>query len=137
MYKVFLSLSVCLSLAHACTLRPCEGRVSAAACGWIFYLLRGGASCGPDQCGAGCRPPQAGIHGAVRAAAQDMAKNMRGGGGGPNDIVVGRVRAQLFQPAQFVSKFAHCLCLLVGGLPDSYVCVCVTLCVACTTACVQ
>ena len=40
-----------------------------------------------------------------------------------NDIVAGRVRAQLFQPAQFLSKCAHCLCLLVGGLPDSSLCV--------------
>ena len=40
-----------------------------------------------------------------------------------NDIVAGRVRAQLFQPAQFLSKFAHCLCLLVGGLHDHSLCV--------------
>ena len=56
----------------------------------------GGAGCGPEYdkiCGAGW--------------------------GGPNDIVAGRVRAQLFQPVQFLSKFAHCLFLLVGGLPDS------------------
>ena len=43
--------------------------------------------------------------------------------GGANDIVAGRVRAQLFQPAQFLSKFAHWLCLLVGGLPDRSLCV--------------
>ena len=45
------------------------------AAGWIFYLLRGGAGCGPGYvkiCGAGC---------------------------GPNDTVAGRVRAQLFQPS--------------------------------------
>ena len=54
------------------------------------------------------------IIGAWRAAGQDMAKYA--GRGGPNDIVAGR--AQLFQPAQFLSKCAHCLCLLVGGLPD-------------------
>ena len=38
-------------------------------------------------------------------------------------IVAGRVRAQLFQPAQFLSKLAHYLCRLVGGLPDSSLCV--------------
>ena len=59
------------------------------AAGWIFYLLRGGAGCGPDQCGAG------------RAAGQDMSK-ICGAGCGPNDTVAGR--AQLFQPAQFLSN---------------------------------
>ena len=72
-------------------------------------------------CEPGCGPPWAGIRGAGRTAGQDMAKYA--GRGGPNDIVAGRVRAQLFQPAQFLSHFAHCLCLFVGGLPDSSLCV--------------
>ena len=74
----------------------------------ISHNMLGGAGCGPGYvkiCGAGW--------------------------GGPNDIVAGWLRARLFQPAQFLSKCAHCLCLLVGKLPDS---VCETLCVACTTA---
>ena len=56
------------------------------------------------------------------------------------DIVAGRVLAQLFQLAQFLSKCAHCLCLLVGGLPDSSLCVCVCVCLcvrACVRACVR
>ena len=79
-------------------------------------------------------------YGVVRAAGQTSAvravlraricQNMRGGVGcGPNGTVEGRVRAQLFQPAQFLSKFVHCLCLSVGGLPDSSLCVCVCVCV--------
>ena len=47
-------------------------------------------------------------------------QNMRGG---LNDIVAGRVRAQLFQPAQFLAKCTACLCLFVGGLLDSSLCV--------------
>ena len=82
-----------------------------------LYLLFVAGRCGlrarPVRCGLGCEPQQAGIRGAGRAAGQDMAKYA--GRGGPNDIVAGRVRAQLFQPAQFLPKFAHCLCLLVGG----------------------
>ena len=65
---------------------------------------------------------------------------MRAGAGcGPNGTVAGRVRAQLFQPAQFLSKFVHCLCLSVGGLPDSSLCVraCVCECVACVCGCVD
>ena len=57
-------------------------------------------------------------------------------GCGPNDIVVGRMRAQLFQPAQFLSKFAHCLCMLVGGLSDSPLCLCMSCC-ACMRVCVH
>ena len=75
------------------------------------------------RCGPGCGPRglvSAG-RGGLRAPGQDMSKYA--GRGGPNDIVAGRVRVQLFQPAQFLSKCAHCLCLLVGGLPDSSVCV--------------
>ena len=115
--------------------------------GWICLFVAGrcGLRARPVRCGPGCGPGYVKICGA---------------GCGPNDTVAGRVRAQPFQPAQFLSKFAHCLCLLVGGLPDSsFVCVCVcecvracvrvcghacvcacgvcTLCVACTTACVR
>ena len=83
----------------------------------------------------------AGQTSAVRAGLQAwICQNMRGGAGcGPNDTVAGRVRAQPFQPAQFLSQFAHCLCLLFGVLPDSYLCVCVCVCVcacACACACV-
>ena len=77
------------------------------------------------RCGPGCGPRYVKICGAGR--------------GEPNDTVAGRVRAQLFQPGQFLSKFAHCLCLLVGGLPDSSLCVCVCVCArvrACVRACV-
>ena len=62
--------------------------------------------------------------------------------GGPNDVVAGRERAQLFQRAQFHSTFAHCLCLLIGGLPGSSLCVwhCLRVCdeyMLCMRACVH
>ena len=74
-----------------------------------------------DQCCAGWAAGPRGLVSAGRAAGQDMAKYA--GRSGPNDIVAGRVWAQFFQPAQFLSKFAHCLCLLIGGLPDNSLCV--------------
>ena len=62
---------------------------------------------------------RAGRGGAGRGGAGRGGAGRGGAGrGGANDIVAGRVRAQLFQPAEFLSKFAHCLCLLVGGLHD-------------------
>ena len=76
---------------------------------FLFVAGRYGLRAIPVRCGPGCGPGYGKICGA--------------GWGGPNDIVAGRVRAQLFQPAQFLSKFAHCLCLLVGGLPESSLCV--------------
>ena len=42
---------------------------------------------------------------------------------GPSDIVAGRMRYQRFHPAQFLSKCAHCLSLIVGGLSDTPLCV--------------
>ena len=52
------------------------------------------------RCGPGCGP---GICGVGRAAGQDMSKYaVRGGGVAPNDIVAGWVRAQHFQPVQFL-----------------------------------
>ena len=82
------------------------GPQPAGAPGWVLYLLLCGAGCGPNQCRAG------------RTAGRRW-QNMRGG---PNYIVAGRMRTQLFEPAQFLSKCAHCLCVLV--VPDSPLCLC-------------
>ena len=105
-----------------CIVMPCAWRVSVRnPLDFLFVAGRCGLRARSVRCGPGCWPPRAGICGARRAASQDMAKYAWRGG--PNDIVAGRVRAQLFQPTQFVSKCAHRLCLLVGGLPDSSLCV--------------
>ena len=80
----------------------------------ILYLLRGGAGCGLDfvfvagRCGLRARPVRCGP-----GCGPGYVKNMRGGAGcGPNDTVAGRVRAQLFQPAQFkFSQNLHIACV--------------------------
>ena len=70
-----------------CALRPCAGRVSARS-------PRGPAARGPPRAG--------------------FLYLLRGGAGcGPNDKVAGRVRAQLFQPAQFkFSNNLHIVCAI-------------------------
>ena len=74
--------------------------------------MRGGfRGCGPDF-----------LFVAVQAVSQTIAVRAEPGYGqicGPNYIIVGRMPAQLVQPAQFLSKIARCLCLLVGGFPNS------------------
>ena len=56
---------VLMCLIRPCAARVCSPRVPEAR---MFYLLRGGVGCGPDQCGAG------------RAAGQDMSKYAGRGG---------------------------------------------------------
>ena len=80
-----------------------------AGCLICCEAVRAAGQTSAVRVGPGCGPGYVKICGAGRA--------------GPIDIVAGRVRAQLFQPAQFLSKFAYCLCLLVVGLPDSSLCV--------------
>ena len=67
--------------------------------GLDFVVWRCGLRARPVRCGQCCGPS---IRGAGRAAARArICQNMRGGvgWGGPNDIVAGRVLAQLFKPA--------------------------------------
>ena len=52
--------------------QPAGARRPWAAAGWMLYLLRGGAVCGPDQCGAGRAAGQVMVKYSGRAAGQDI-----------------------------------------------------------------